>query len=298
MTALAVTLAVLLVAGSAGGEVPRELPGNKGEHVAGRAHGQVVDLSAQRAARQLADVRSTPDPSGRRVRLEQSFGCTVLFPDPGIFPDLDGLCGAGSIPLVYVSTCDTEEWEPPWWRTVLEPGAAAWSPWERLDLGSCPADRLPAMTAEDFRRLPLPAPVLRTQPAGDWVLVNIETVVMTDATPVVLTTDLLGVPVEVEARPTLFTYDFGDGSEPLVTRDAGRPWPDVTTYHVYERPGTAAITLTTTWSGRYRALGASEWSDVAGTATTTTTGAPFRVEERTSRLVSGLCTDRPAPPDC
>lgn len=271
-------------------------PGRRGTQFAGAAQDRNIDLRAERSQRQLIDeARSAQAPSERRYRSVQTFGCTLFWEGSRIVPDVDGLCDDGT-PLVYASTC--EGWEPPWWRTVLEPGAAAWSPWERLDLGSCPADRLPAMTAEDFRRLALPAPVLRTQPAGDWVLVNIETVVMTDATPVVLTTDLLGVPVEVEARPTLFTYDFGDGSEPLVTRDAGRPWPDVTTYHVYERPGTAAITLTTTWSGRYRAIGASEWSDVAGTATTTTTGAPFRVEERTSRLVSGLCTDRPAPPDC
>ena len=59
-----------------------------------------------------------------------------------------------------------------------------------------------------------------------------------------------------------------------------------------------AITLTTTWTGRYRLVGTEEWSDVAGTALTPTTGAPFTVEERTSRLVDGLCTDVPRPPDC
>ncbi|UZN03492.1 hypothetical protein [Cellulomonas sp. S1-8] len=215
----------------------------------------------------------------------------------GVAPDIDGLCSAG-VPLVHVMLCDPADWQPPRWRSYLDPGATAWSPWEQVDYGTCPADRVPAMTAEDFRRLPLPAPTLVMQPEGDWVLVNIETVVRTDPTPVVLVTDLLGHQLEVEARPSLFTYDFGDGSDPLVTRDAGKAWPDFTTHHVYEAPGQAAITLTTTWTGRYRLVGTQDWLEVSGTAQTSTAGQPFRIEERTSRLVTDLCTDRPKPPDC
>ncbi|MCC2313406.1 hypothetical protein LJN51_04205 [Cellulomonas sp. zg-B12] len=212
-------------------------------------------------------------------------------------PDVDGLCDDG-LPSVYVMQCDPADWQLPRWRSYRDPGASAWSPWEQVDYGTCPADRVPAMTAEDFRRLPLPAPTLVMQPEGDWVLVNIETIVRTDPTPVVLTTDLLGYQVEVEARPAVFAYNFGDGSEPLVTRDPGSAWPDFTTHHVYERPGQASITLTTTWTGRYRLVGTDDWLDVAGTARTTTTGPAFRIEERTSRLVADLCTDRPTPPDC
>src|SRR5690606_6514433 len=106
----------------------------------------------------------------------------------------------------------------------------------------------------EFRRLPLPAPVLNVQPNRDWVLVNIETIVYTDPTPVVLTTQVLGFPVTVEATPTLFTYDWGDGHS-LATTDPGRPHPALDVFHEYEALGHVAITLTTQWSGRYQVAG-------------------------------------------
>ena len=51
-------------------------------------------------------------------------------------------------------------------------------------------------------------------------------------------------------------------------------------------------------TGRYQIDGNPTWRDITGTAITTTTSPPFTVEERTSRLVSDLCTDKPKPPDC
>ncbi|MBO3084729.1 hypothetical protein [Cellulomonas fengjieae] len=67
---------------------------------------------------------------------------------------------------------------------------------------------------------------------------------------------------------------------------------------MYDDVGTVQITLTTTWTGRYRVDGTTQWRDVVGTAETSSTSAPFSVEERRSRLVSGLCTDTPKPADC
>ncbi|MFS0703414.1 hypothetical protein AB6N23_02720 [Cellulomonas sp. 179-A 9B4 NHS] len=157
---------------------------------------------------------------------------------------------------------------------------------------------MPTLSSEDFRRLPIPAPVLNVQPAADWVLVNKETIVHTDPSPVTLTTDLLGFQVTVEATPTRFTYDFGDGGRPLVTTDPGAPYPAFETFHVYRSLGTRTITLTTEWSGRYQVAGSPVWRDVDGTAQTTATSAPFEVVERTSKLVAELCTAVPTPDDC
>ncbi|MFC8190218.1 hypothetical protein ACFUMH_00995 [Cellulomonas sp. NPDC057328] len=136
------------------------------------------------------------------------------------------------------------------------------------------------------------------QPAADWVLVNKETIVYTDPTPVTLTTDLLGYQVTVEATPIRFTYDFGDGGRPLVTTDPGAPYPAFETFHVYRALGTRTITLTTEWSGRYQVAGSPVWRDVDGTAQTTATSTPFEVVERTSKLVAELCTAVPTPDDC
>lgn len=290
---LAAVLAGVVLLGGGGGDA-RGLPGSLVNRPSATAAGDFIDVTGRRGARAAADETAATDAGARRWRSITAHGCTDR--DGRVVPNIEDLCTGN--PLVHVMLCDPADWTPPRWRSYLDPGATGWSPWEQVDYGTCPADRVPALTVEDFRRLPLPAPTLVLQPDRGWVLVNIETIVRTDPAPVVLTTELLGHRLEVEARPDTFTYDFGDGSEPLVTRDPGRPYPDFTTHHVYERPGEVTIALTTTWTGRYRLVGTEEWFDVAGTARTTTTSAPFTVEERTSRLVDGLCTDVPRPPDC
>ena len=217
-------------------------------------------------------------------------GPHLTTPLNGPCPPADGSTG----PM----NCGEDTTLDPLWMQERADENSPWSPWRPVDYGGCGADILPVLTAEDFRRLPLPAPALTLQPDRGWVLVNIETIVRTDPTPVTLRTDLLGVGITVEATPTLWTYDFGDGHT-LTTRSPGHPYPDHDTFHEYEKPDPArTITLTAQWTGRYQVDGSPVWRDVDGVAFTTTTSAPFRVEERTSRLVDGLCTDKPKPPDC
>lgn len=187
---------------------------------------------------------------------------------------------------------------PMWARERASAETQNWSPWWQVDAGGCPADVLPVLTVEDFRQLPLAPPVLTLQPDRGWVLVNKETIVMTDRTEQAFRTELLGHGIDVIATPDTFTYDFGDDTKDLVTRSAGHSWPDHDTFHFYEELGTVQITLTTTWTGRYRIDGTTQWRDVVGTAETSATSAPFTVEERRSRLVSGLCTNVPRPDDC
>lgn len=205
----------------------------------------------------------------------------------------DGWCQSG-IPTTSALDCEQLLVEPTWRQLTYPDGRVG--PWERLDEGSC-GPVLPVLTVEDFRSLPIPAPTLRLQPDRGWVLINIETIVTTDPAVVPLRTTLGGFGIDVEAVPRLFTYDFGDGHD-LVTRSAGRPYPDHDTFHEYETPGTYAVTLTTEWSGRYRVDGDPTWREVTGTATTATTSAPFTAEERTSRLVRGSCDEYPDQPDC
>lgn len=188
----------------------------------------------------------------------------------------------------------------PLWRQTRADAEASWAglPWELAHGYSCPEDAVPALTAEDFRRLPIAPPVLTMQPDRGWVLVNKETIVFTDPAEQTFRTELLGYGVDVVATPTSYRYDFGDDSRDLVTDSAGHSYPDHDTFHVYETLGTMQITLTTTWSGKYRVDGSTVWHDVNGTAETSAVGAPFTVDERRSRLVSGLCTDIPKPDDC
>ena len=257
------------------------------------------DIVAGWADGQAERGSTVPAPSPSAVEQEERFARLCADAERAAGASSDGSClgfGFG----VGGPVCEEGETPrlPRWTRTRVPP-SETWSDWVMQDYGSCVgADApVPVLTAEDFRRLPLPAPALHVQPDGDWVLVNIETIVYTDPTPVTLTTELLGQAVTVEATPTRFTYDWGDGHS-TTTTDPGRPYPAFDVVHVYERPGTVAITLTTQWSGRYRVGGDPQWRDVTGTAQTSVTGPTIDVEERTSRLVSGTCLQQPDAPGC
>ena len=136
------------------------------------------------------------------------------------------------------------------------------------------------------------------QPDRGWVLVNKETIVLTDPTDQTFRTDLFGYGVDVIATPTRYTWDFHDGSKHLSTDSPGTPYPAFDVFHVYTEPDTTTITLTTTWKGRYRVDGDNTWRDVVGTAETTSTSAEFEIVERRSHLVARDCIQDPDQPGC
>ncbi|MBD7920001.1 hypothetical protein H9657_17150 [Cellulomonas sp. Sa3CUA2] len=222
------------------------------------------------------------------------------YADACIDADANWFKGPCSLRVGYGTPVCAEGETPrqPRWTRFRIPPSEIWSEWEQQDYGSCAgAAVVPVLTAEDFRRLPLPAPVLNVQPDGEWVLVNIQTIVFTDPTPVMLTTEVLGFPVTVEATPSQFTYDWGDGHS-TVTHDPGSPYPAFDVFHEYEAVGRVAITLTTEWTGRYQVAGDPQWREVTGTATTAATSRPLDVQERTSRLVSTTCDQDADAPGC
>lgn len=144
------------------------------------------------------------------------------------------------------------------------------------------------VTRSDFAELPLDLPTVHLQPERDWFLVNMDTLVYTDGAPQMLETTVLDVPVRVRATPVEFSWDFGDGSTPLVTAEAGAPWPAQDIAHVYQREAeNVAITLTTTWSGEFQVAGQGPWIPIAGTTTTQSESAPFRIDTAETRLVAG-----------
>ena len=260
-------------------------------------HGQAFDVNVRDGHQQQQAHEATKGTPAYELRqYRRAPRCNVSNAVPttelnGPCPPADGTVG--------VNNCGEDTPLYPLWMRERATPADPWPEggWRLVDNGGCAADILPVMTQEDFRRLPLPTPVLTLQPDRGWVLINIETIVRTDPTPVTLRTDLLGYGVTVEATPTRWTYDFGD-SHTLTTTSPGHPYPDHDVFHEYEQPGTTTITLTAEWTGRYQIDGSPIWRDINGTATTTTTSPPFDIEERTSRLVSGPCTDTPTPPDC
>lgn len=172
-------------------------------------------------------------------------------------------------------------------------GGTEFAPWfESEDIEDTEANEEPrreviAISREDVQSLIVSSGTVMVQPDRPWVLVNTDTVVMTDAAEHVLSTEVLGVGVDVRVSPALFTWDFGDGSAPLTTSDPGRPWPDHTVSHSYRAPATATISLRTEWDAAFRVEGTDVWVPVAGRAVTTASTDPIDVVTATPRLTSG-----------
>ena len=173
-------------------------------------------------------------------------------------------------------------------RLQLDAAGREIGPWVQIDDG-CPLDIPPAvaLSVEDLRRLPLSASVASYQPSTGTGLVNMELIVFTDPAPQVLPTTVLGTPVTARATPAQFSWDFGDGSEPLVTTDPGAPYPEFRVFHVYREPGDYLVQLTTTWSGQFQVDGRGPWYPVTGTAQTTSPAYPETIVEAKSHLVDG-----------
>lgn len=197
---------------------------------------------------------------------------------PGAVP----VC-TGSEVLPPAPDCGTDPMVLPLWR---QPADDPTADWELVEPWHCPTDPVPVLTATAFRELPLtPAPAL-IQPATGDILVNAPTILHTDPTVQEFTTTLLGRQIQVRATPARFTWTFADDTDPLVTTEAGQPYPAKDLTHAYTRPGDYTITLTTTWTGTYRPVGTTRWYPVTGVATTTTTTRTFTAREAHTHLVA------------
>lgn len=271
------------------------LPAYADDTFTGRATGNAVGLSAFRAEQALrAYTRAAASPRIELFQLRRAALCNVT--SGTLESDIGGACAPadGSV----VPNCDGDQPVQPLWRRDRTLPTDPWDPWRMIAGWACPDDLLPTLTAEDFRRLPIAPQVIQMQPDRGWVLVNKETIVLTDPAEQTFRTDLLGYGIDVIAIPTQYTWDFRDDTKHLTTDSPGHPYPDFDVFHVYSQPGTTAVGLTTTWSGRYRVDGDDEWRDVVGTAETTSTTAPFEVVERRSHLVAQDCIENPDQPGC
>ena len=260
----------------------------------GDAGGNSITVTARNAA-SLIDEADAVDPAVRLTEYRRFDPCGITQATPTV--SLNGEC-ASYAPAVQVPECEGQTPVQPLWRRTRATPTSVWSSWELALDWSCPQDAMPDFTAEDFRRLPIAPPALTIQPNRAQVLVNMATITWTDPTPQLLVTDLLGYTVEVQATPTSYTWDYGDGTDPVTTTSPGHPWPDHDVAHSYARPGTFTITLTTAFTGTYRMAGTTTWLPVTGAATTTTTAPPVTAVEAPTRLVAGDCTTHPDPDDC
>jgi hypothetical protein len=282
ITGGAIALMLGLVAGAA-----------RADYIGGEARDDTIKVTAQNASSLIAESAAVAA-AERTTEHSRELLCGTAEADSS---RLNATC-TGYADGTPIRPCEAGDPLPPVWRRTRETPADPWPRWT-LALGwTCPEDAMPELTVTDFRRLPLAPSVLNIQPARPQVLVNMPTIVYTEPTTQTFTTTLLGYPVEVEATPTTFTWDFGDDTDPITTTSPGHPYPDHDIAQPYTHPGTYTITLTTTHAGRYRMAGTTPWLDVAGTATTTTLSGPIEAIEIRSHLVADDCITNPHGPYC
>lgn len=171
--------------------------------------------------------------------------------------------------------------------------ANGWSGAALVEDESCLAERrqqidIPAAAAKAFQEMQIAPSEVNVQPPDGWTLVNVDTIAFTESQPRTMSTSLFGIPVEIRAVPRNYSWDFGDGSAPLVTSDPGAPYPAHTVAHAYVKTGEAAISLTTTWHGQFRLAGEPTWYDVAGEGTTVSSSGSLEILEARARLVEDL----------
>lgn len=288
MVRLTPTLLALVIVTSATTTVqPPPPPGSYDAHA--------DDTRFQFSAKWASHAAEAADSIAEAHRLVEYAHMTECVAD-GSF---EGVCYPGSSAAeMQIRACLDGDPIPPLWRRTRASTFHNWGPWQIVLNWTCPEDyaAIPTFTLEDFRRLSLAPPQLNVQPARAEHLVNMPAIVYTTPSTQTFTTDLLGYTFEVQATPTSYTWDFGDGTV-ITTTDPGTPYPHHTISHPYRALGDFTITLTTEWSGRYHLAGEADWRDVVGTATTSASTTITTVESRT-HLVGADCNQDPHGPWC
>jgi hypothetical protein len=98
--------------------------------------------------------------------------------------------------------------------------------------------------------------------------------------------DALGRRIEVEATPSFYRWDFGDGTAPVETASLGRPWPepDGAVTHAYTKMSEGfPVSVTFVFDVRYRVDG-GPWIGLEPIERAATT--PYRVGEVRTVVVS------------
>lgn len=136
----------------------------------------------------------------------------------------------------------------------------------------------------EFRRISWPESRLVVQPPNGKTLVNLETNFYTDDSTVVSRdVTIANQQVTIEAVPTTYTFHFGDENS-TSTSSPGKPYPDLDVTHTYARTGEVAVSLDTTYSGRYR-IGGGDWVTIPETLTVAGAAQDLEVVEALPQLV-------------
>ena len=135
-------------------------------------------------------------------------------------------------------------------------------------------------------RVPVSGAGLSWQPRKkSYTNVGVPTIVYAATPSQTHTTALFGREVSITLTASQYSYDFGDGTAPLVTSRAGEPWrrgnKEARLTHHYEQVTRGGerrvITLTTTWDATTTNPFTGETLTLPAVVTTTEQSSPFPV---------------------
>ena len=164
------------------------------------------------------------------------------------------------------------------------PPAEEGEPAEEGGEGEAPSTETIVRTA--LARVPVSGAGLSWQPRKkSYTNVGVPTIVYAASPTQSHTTSLFGREVSITLTASQYSYDFGDGTPPLVTARAGEPWrrgnKEARLTHHYEevtRGGERrTITLTTTWDATTTNPFTGEMLTLPSIITTTERSTPFPV---------------------
>lgn len=141
-----------------------------------------------------------------------------------------------------------------------------------------PAEQLtPGRIERAIREIEMPRLALRVQPGGR-TLVNVPTILSTTPADVDRTITLLGSSIDVQARPTSYTWHHGDGTT-QTTAGPGAPWPVKDVTHTYRRSAErVSLRLDVAYTVRYRVDGGA-WTPLDQALTTSSAPVALRVDQ-------------------
>lgn len=184
-------------------------------------------------------------------------------------------CGGITYWAVYIQP-EERNGEPGYlWSS---PGGTCWLPYGAP--GTPPALRI----REAVREVPLPGLAVTVQPATR-TLVNADTIVYAEPTPVNKTVPILGYRVRIHAVATTYRWRFGDGTTQTTT-SPGAPYPDETVTHRYQHVAAAvAISVTVGYHVRYSTDG-GPWEELGEPLYATGPTSTLRVDEAQAVLIA------------
>lgn len=165
---------------------------------------------------------------------------------------------------------------------------------ERLNLCSTPdptprpsqgRSSLDSEVLRAVRTIGLPALTVNTQPV-ERVLINIPTVLYTEASVFVRDVSLLGQEVRIEATPVGFRWHHGDGTSQR-TRSAGAQYPKHDVTHSYSKPANKVLLrVDVTYRIRFRNRD-GQWETLSETLTIPGHATRLQVSEARPYLTTG-----------